>query len=307
VKPLVLITGAAGGLARVMAAFLEGAFDLIGVDPRPMPWGSSFPGKFIQVDYRRRQMAEVFRQNSFHGFIHLGRLPMLARAGMSTRYNVNVLGTRNLLELAAQFKIPHLVVMSTFHVYGAHQHNHLQIKENDPLRAGQIFPQISDAVELDLVSTIFSLQHPDTRTIILRPANIIGPKVRNQISLYLRQPLVPMLMGYDPLLQFVHETDIARALALCLASDRSGIYNVAGEGVVPYSQAIRLAGGKPFPFPHVLAYPVFSLIDQLGFRFPKHLIDYFRYPTVISDEAFRRDFGYVPNVSTVEALKSLRE
>jgi hypothetical protein len=37
------------------------------------------------------------------------------------------------------------------------------------------------------------------------------------------------------------------------------------------------------------------------------LIDYFRYPTLIADEAFRKDTGYAPGVTTMEALQSIRE
>jgi UDP-glucose 4-epimerase len=303
----VLVTGAVGGMARAVVQQLENDYELVGVDPRPLPPGTRFPGEFHQIDYVQRKMADLFRNHKFHALIHLGRIPVTAAARQSVRYNVNVLGTRNLLELALKFDVRNVVVFSTYHVYGAHQHNHLQITEDDPLRASQIFAELSDAVELDNASAMFLLKRRDqVRTVILRPVNVIGPEINNQISRLLRADYCPTLLGYDPMQQFVHETDMAHALELALKSDRSGIYNVAGEGVIPWSNAVRTAGAVPFPIPHVLAYPFFAAASKLGvIRFPRHLVDYFRFPTIVSDESFRKHFGYQPRVSTVDALHSI--
>ena len=253
-------------------------------------------------------MADVFRTHQFHALLHLGRVPVTAHARKSLRYNLNVLGTRSLLDLSLKFGVKNVVVFSTFHVYGAHQHNHLQITEEDPLRASQIFSELSDAVELDNASTMFLLRHRDqVRTVILRPVNVVGPLIQNQISQLLRSQYCPVLLGYDPMMQFIHESDVAEALILALGSRRAGIYNVAAEGVIPWSHAVRAAGAIPVPVPHLIAYPAFALASRIGaYRFPKHLIDYFRYPTIISDKAFREEMGFEPGVTTMEALRSIR-
>ena len=305
-KPAILITGAAGGLANIVVQMLAKRFRLVGVDPRGMPMGRKFPGEFHQVDYNHRKMAEIFRSHKFDTMLHLGRVSTTSRAGRNERFNLNVLGTQNLLELAAKYHVKNVIVFSTFHVYGAHQYNHIHITESDPLRASQTFPELLDVTELDHVSRMFLLQHREIRTIILRPVNVIGPRIQNQISKMLRAEYCPVLMGYDPMLQFIHENDIALALGLCLDSDRSGVYNVAGEGTVPYTRAIEMAGSKTLPVPHFLAYPALGILQRLKLSFPKHLADYFRYPTVVSDAAFRKDFGYEPTVTTVKALEGLR-
>ena len=306
-RPKVLITGAIGGLASAVVDQLASRYDLVGVDPRPLPPGREFPGEFQQVDYVKRKMADVFRTHSFHALIHLGRVPVTATTRRSVRYNINVLGTRNLLDLALKHGVRNVVVFSTYHVYGAHQHNHLHITEEDPLRASQIFAELSDAVELDNASTMFLLKYRDhVRSVILRPVNVIGPEINNQITKLLRAEYCPTLLGYDPMLQFIHEYDIAHALQLALESDKAGIYNVAGEGVIPWSHAVRTAGAIPVPIPHFIARPFFALASRVGVRFPKHLIDYFRYPTIVSDDAFRKDMGYEPRITTVEALQSIR-
>jgi UDP-glucose 4-epimerase len=301
----ILITGAAGGLAQIVARALEGKFELHGVDPRPLPDERSFPGHFTQVDYRNRKMADIFRSNRFDGIVHLGRLSIAAHLRKTQRFHVNVLGTRALLDLALKNKVSSVVVLSTFHVYGAHQHNHLYITEDDPLLASQTFPEIVDAVELDNVSSAFSLRNPGVRTVILRPTNIIGDKIKNHVSTYLRGNVAPILLGYDPMWQFIHENDMANAVLLALEGKKSGIYNVTGEGVISISRAIEAAGGKIVHVPEFLSGAVMRGFKLAGQNFPRHLVDFFKYPVVISDKSFKKDFGYSPTITTAAALKSL--
>jgi UDP-glucose 4-epimerase len=302
----VLITGASGGLSEIVADVLKDKYELIGVDPRPLPEDRAFPGKFYQIDYRQRKMADIFRTHNFDAVIHLGRVPAAAKLRKTQRFNLNVLGTRSLLDLALKHKVKSFIVLSTFHVYGAHQHNHLYISEEDPLLASQTFPEIVDAVELDNVSVAFSLRNPKVRTVILRPTNIIGTQIMNQISRFLRGNMCPVLLGYDPMWQFIDETDMANAILLALEGKKSGIYNVSGEGVVALTHAIRLAGGNPVFIPKFLSSAVIAGMKFAGRYFPKHLVDFFKYPVVISDKTFRTDFGYEPMKSTADALRALK-
>ena len=307
-RPSILITGASGGLAGILVDMLTDDFRLVGVDPRPMPAGRNFPGVFHQVDYTHRRMAEIFRRTKFEALIHLGRIRASDRASANTRYKTNVLGTRNLLDLSRRYGVGRLIVFSTYHVYGAHIHNHVHIREHEPLRASQTFPELVDAIELDHAATTFMWQHREVRTLILRPVNVVGARINNTITQLLRGEVCPKLLGFDPLMQFIHEKDIARALRLSLDAAKSGIYNIMGEGAIPWSKAIELAGAVPLPLPHFLVYPVLGAAQRLtNFPFPKHLVDYFRYPTVVDDAGFQTDFGYKPAVSTVDAIRSINE
>lgn len=306
-KKAILITGARGGFAQLISRHLDDEYEVVGVDPRPLQANHGFYGEFHCIDYRQRRMAELFRAKKFHALIHMGRVPIAAKVRKTQRFNTNVLGTRSLLDLCLRYQVGTAIVLSTFHVYGAHQHNHLYITEEDALLASHTFPEIADAVELDNVSVAFCLKHQaETRTVILRPANVIGTHLNNQISQFLRSNVCPILMGYDPMQQFVHESDMARAVEFALKGDGSGVYNVAGEGVIPFSHAIELAGATPVPIPAFLSGPAAAAMNFIGFHVPKHLIDYFKFPVVISDKAFRKDFGYAPSMSTADAIRSLR-
>jgi hypothetical protein len=94
---------------------------------------------------------------------------------------------------------------------------------------------------------------------------------------------------------------------LSLEGKKSGIYNVSGEGVVALTHAIRMAGGTPVPVPHFLSGAVLKGMSLAGQNFPRHLVEFFKFPVVISDRAFRKDFGYEPEISTADALRALHD
>jgi len=300
----VLVTGAAGALARIVMEQLVEDHEVVGVDVRRLLDGRLIPGPFEYVRrYNQRRMADVFRRHRPDALLHLGRARSM-ELSTRKRYDQNVLGTRYLLELCAHGGVREVVVLSTFHVYGAHQYNHVLLDEDEPLRAIQTFPEIADSVELDHAATTFLWRHREARTVVLRPVHIVGPSLNNLMSRLLRLRRCPKLWGYDPLMQFMHERDAARAILLALTGDRVGVYNVAGEGVVPWSRAIRLAGRRPMAIPHVLAYPAAAALPERFF--PDHLLDYFRYATVVSDQRFREEYGFTPAFSTVDTLGAVR-
>src|SRR5438876_996424 len=70
------------------------------------------------------------------------------------------------------------------------------------------------------------------------------------------RPVCPSLLGFDPLMQFLHEEDAVSALCLALVSDVRGAFNIVGEGVLPYSTVLAMLGRLPLPLPRLVAYPL---------------------------------------------------
>jgi UDP-glucose 4-epimerase len=298
---MILVSGARGRLARIVIEHLNEP--VVGIDVRDAP--PDFPGDFFKVKrYDHRKTAEVFRKVKPRVLLHLGVRSASPR--MDQRYTDNVLGTRHMLGLCQRFGVERVVSISSFHVYGAHEHNPIGIREDAPLRAGARFPELIDLVEVDHTVSNFVWRQEEVSTVLLRPVHIVGPRLRNRASKLLTSEYVPRLIGFDPMLQFLHEEDAARAIVVAMRSPRRGVYNLAGEGTVAYSHAIRNAGGRPLPLPHVVARPFVRGFGRIKLSFPHYLVDYFRYPTIIDDSAFRRDFRWEPTVSTVDALRSLR-
>jgi UDP-glucose 4-epimerase len=303
----VLLTGAAGSLARDVARALEDAgHEVTGLDVRPRR-DPSTPAVFERVKrYDHRRVAEVFRTHRPRALVHLGVRSGGFQAQARQRYTQNVLGTRHLLELARRSALDRVVVLGTYHVYGAHPHNPTFLREDAPLQAVQTFPELLDVVELDHTVTNFLWRHRNVPTVLLRPVNIVGPRLNNQVSTLLRARRCPRLLGYNPMLQFLHAEDLVHAIRAAVESEVWGVFNVAGEGAIPWGRAIRAAGGRPLTLPHPVAYPAVRALSRVGVAFPEHLMDFFRYPVIVSDGVFRERVGWRPRWSLMDTLAALR-
>jgi UDP-glucose 4-epimerase len=289
-----LITGFAGGLAqRTARLLLEKGREVVGVDYRAAP---PLPGVTLyRASYNKTAIEDVFRKHSIESVLHLGRVGNLSEE-MEKRFELNVIGTQKIMRLCLTHGVKSLVVLSTFHIYGAHPKNHTPISEEDPLRSGPEFPEIADAIQLDNMATTWVYRHPEVSVSVLRPVNVVGPTIRNTMSTFLRLPRVPYLAGYNPMTQFIHEDDLARAI---VAAQR-GVFNVAGGDAVPWRTALEIIGAKTLPIPSSLV----TLYLRAFSDFPEYLMNFFKYPCVLTDRAFREVTGWRAEVDVRRTLES---
>jgi UDP-glucose 4-epimerase len=301
----ILITGIAGGLAQLVAQELLGrGNEIVGVDYRPRPAELVREITFHQANYNKTGIEDVFRRNPPKAVLHLGRVGNLKMVA-GKRFDLNVVGSTKVLEQCLRHGVEKLVVLSTFHIYGAHPANHVPITEEEPLRAGQSFPQLADAVQLDNQAVQWVYQHPQLHTVVLRPTNVVGPHVSNAMSQYLRQRTQIYLAGFNPMWQFVHERDMARAILLAFDGKATGVYNVAGAGELPLAKALELTGAHVLPVPDFVASTYLRLRGRFVPALPAYFLDFFKYPCVISDAKFRKDFGYAPEMGLVQTIESV--
>ena len=299
----ILISGIAGGLAqRVAQRLLAAGHHVVGVDYRELrtPLPPDLAGLTVhRANYNKTVIEDVFKHHAFDSVLHLGRAGNLKESA-GKRFDLNVVGSQKIMNLCVQHGVKRLVVLSTFHIYGAHPSNHIPIAEEEPLRAGLEFPQIADAIQMDNMATTWVYRHPEVKTVILRATNIVGPTLKNTMSEFLRLRHVPYLLGFNPMSQFVHEDDMTSAVLAAWDSDIVGIYNVAGSSVIPWRTALDLAKAITFPIPA----PIVSMFMRTAGNFPAYLTNFFRYPCVITDRAFQKASGWSPQVSVEETLWS---
>ena len=300
----VLITGINGGLSRMVGAALAAqGHEVVGVDYRPLEGGLEFEATTYQANYNKTRIEDVFRRHKPGLVLHLGRVGNL-KVRMGKRFDLNVMGSAKVMQLCVKYGARRLVVLSTFHIYGAHPHNHTPIYEHEPLRAGSAFPQIADAIQLDGQASVWVYQHPEVQTVLLRPCNVVGPNLSNAMSRFLRQPRVPVTVGFNPMVQFIHERDIASAITAAAAGEAIGVFNVAGRSPVPWREALALTGARILPFPEAAAALYLKVAGAFKAVLPSYLINFTKYPCVISDAAFREVFDWQPQVGERETIVS---
>ncbi|WP_250658205.1 SDR family oxidoreductase [Alkalimarinus coralli] len=305
-KPTVLITGAAGALAQQVINRLRDTYQIVAVDFRKQTYLSDDIPSY-QINFNKRVFEDLFRKYDFDGVIHLGRITSSEETRMR-RYNANVLGTQKLLELSHKYGIEKVIVLSTYHVYGANAYNPALIDETAPLKAAELTMDLIDSVELENLANIYLWKYRDLNITILRPCNIVGPGVQNTMSLLLSSKHAPVLAGFSPVMQFIHIDDMADAIVLAYEKNKSGIYNVAPEDWVSYQQALELAGCSKVPLPSIPPGLPKFLTKVMDLKiFPAFLLNYFKYPVVIDGRSFNRTFGFKVKRPLKEIFRYYRE
>jgi UDP-glucose 4-epimerase len=304
----VVITGISGRLGRLVAARLhrDPGFAIVGLDRRPLI-GRPKDVVHHQVDLRSKKARDVFRHAGGHridALVHMGVMHD-PRARPSDLYSWNIRGTAQLLEYCATYNVPKVVLLSSANVYGPRPENPQFLTEDAPLLAAQRFPDMRDLVEIDHLVSTFLWKAREIETVILRPCHILG-RVHNAPSNYLRRPTVPTLLGFDPMLQPIHERDVADAVLAALRPGVRGIYNIAGPGAVPLSTMIRVLGRERLRLPHPLATPALSAAFRLGLSsYPVAELDFIRYVCMVDDSRARSELGWRPRMGLDETIRAV--
>ncbi|HET8722923.1 MAG TPA: SDR family oxidoreductase [Anaeromyxobacteraceae bacterium] len=300
----VAITGIAGNLGRKLARILHGETRIVGFDRRPLR-DRPKDVEHHQLDIRKARVEEVFRKGAIEALVHLG-LKHDPRDPPAEAHSFNVAGTQKLLDIAARHGVRKVVLLSSANVYGPAPDNPNFLTEDTPLLGAARLPGFRDLIEVDMYVQSFMWKHPEIETVILRPVNIVGPTVRNAPSNYLRLERPVTVLGFDPMIQVIHEEDVCRAIALALRRGVRGVYNVTGAGEVPLSAALRELGREPIPVPHVLVRPIVRRLYEARLSgFPPGEVDYIQYLCAVDGSRFVRDTGWAPSYSIRETLRSV--
>ena len=241
-----------------------------------------------------RTLAELLAQHRVDTVVHAAFLSFPTHAA-EWAHELEDIGTMHMLNACAEARPPRFLMVSSTLVYGASPDNPNFLTEAAPLREAGDARFIDDKVSAEKQVWSFAAEHPEIRVAVLRFAPILGPTVQNLFTRYFSRPLALALLGRDPLLQFVHETDAAAALSLAVERDVEGAFNIVGNGVLPYRTVLALMGRVPVAAPLFLARPLHKAlwVTQI-FDAPPSFLDFLRYPCVADGTRARRELGFVP-------------
>jgi UDP-glucose 4-epimerase len=299
----VLVTGIAGALARQVALdLLAGGHEVMGLDRRPV-WGLPDDIRLFEADIRKRPAEDVFRVERPEAVVHMATVTHFS-SPREERYRINLGGTRAVFEHAAKYGTRRAIFVGRHTIYGAVADAPLYMTEAEPPMATNAFPDLGDLVAADLYAASALWRHPEVDTSVLRIVYTLGPSRRGTLATYLSGARVPTVLGFDPLFQFMHERDAARAIVLALEASLRGVYNVAGPRPVPLSIVCSATGRPTVPVPEPLLPRV---LGRFGFpRLPKGAIAHLKYPVVVDSGRFREATGFEPDCDEVTVLDGFR-
>lgn len=297
-KKQILIIGIVGGLAQITARLIlqkHPDWEVVGVDSRDTRQVRRIKGLKLQtIRYSRGSFEKLFRENNFETVYHLARLShsVLGQENLTKRLELSVMGTNRILEMGLRFHVKKIIVLSTFHVYGALPDNSIFLSEDSPLKASLQYPEMLDVVEMDQICTNHMWKYQkEMSVVVLRPCNIIGNQIRNTMSRYLMNHLALRPIDYNPIFQFIHEFDMANVLTRAIEELPTGIYNVATDQFISLREALDIIGVKGIPFSMALAGQINLALKVIGIKIPDYLIDYLKYSCLIDNSSIKKHLG----------------
>ncbi|OGO36291.1 MAG: hypothetical protein A2W35_18020 [Chloroflexi bacterium RBG_16_57_11] len=308
-KQIILVTGVADFWGAQVASRLlspatpETDYHVIGLDSEP-PDESLKGLDFIQADIRNPLFVDLLKSEQVHTVCHLVFAESVRAS--EAAFDVNVMGTMKVLGACAEAGVRKVVLKSSLSIYGANPSNPSFITEQQPPQTGRSYGTTRNLVEIEAFCNGFRRQVPEMVMTILRFASIIGPQADTPMTRFLKQPMAPVLLGFDPLMQVIHEKDVVEALVYAIQNDVPGVFNVAAEGILPLSRLVALASKLPIPVFHLFAYLGADVMGMAGVSAGRHWpieIDYLRYPWVGDLTKMREDLGFVPSYTAEEALR----
>ncbi|HJR24422.1 MAG TPA: NAD-dependent epimerase/dehydratase family protein [Acidimicrobiales bacterium] len=309
----VLITGLAtfwgGRVAQALEA--DPSVDVIvGLD-RFEPTVELERTEYVRSDESYSILARIVKAARIDTIVHTFLAVDSTMMSSRTIHEINVIGTMNLFAAASAVgsTVRNVVVKSSTLVYGASAQDPVWFSEETRRSKPPKTLVERSLLEVEGYVRDFAVDNPHVTVAMLRFSNVLGPDITTPLAKALEMPLVPSLFGYDPRFQFVHETDVVRAILYVLENEVQGIYNVAGDGLLPWSEVAAICGRRTIPLPPYGTGILSAPLARFGVELPPELIDLLRYGRGVDNRRLKRsgfDYRFTSAGTVADFVEALR-
>ena len=308
---VVAITGAHGflGSRLIQAMEQDQSFKkVLAIDVRK-PVRSHKKTQFYEIDLTfptaGSAIAEAMYRESVDTVIHLAFLSdFTPRAEWA--HELESVGTMHVLNACSECKVSRYIHWSLTPCYGARPENPNFLTEVHVLPRFGEWNFLADKVEAEEQVAQFKRENESVQVAVLRTAPMVGPNIDNFITRYLAKPFVPTLMGYDPMVQFLHEDDGVDAFWHVLNRPAEGIYNIVGRGTLPLTTFLKRIGKIPFPLPRVGVLQAAKALWMLQLsNVPSGFWDFLRYPVVAEGKKAAKELGWTAEYDIEDIAESI--
>jgi UDP-glucose 4-epimerase len=310
----ILVTGLStywgGRLAQALEAFDE-VEAVIGVDNKE-PQVELERTEYVKVGAQHALLRRVVEAAEIDTVVDTRLVVDSITTTSAKAHDNNIIGTMNILAACsgADSPVRKVVFKSSAHYYGCEQDDPAFFDESMGRPHPPRTPIERDIVEAEASLNEFAEKNPAVAVSILRFANVLGPDVRTSHIGLFSLPAVPMILGFDPRYQFVHEDDVVHALEHAVKSNLPGIYNVAGDGVLALSEVAGLLGK---PYAPVLPFwgtgLAASALRRVGVNIPPEALNQLRFGRGLDNRRYKAtgfDYGYTSREAVLKLGEHLR-
>jgi UDP-glucose 4-epimerase len=310
----VLVTGLAtfwgGRVAQALEA--DPTVDVIvGLD-RYEPTVELERTEYVRSDESYSILARIVKAARIDTIVHTFLAVDSTQMSSRTIHEINVIGTMNLFAAASApgSTVRNVVVKSSTLVYGASPKDPVWFSE-ETRRAEPPRSMVERSLlEVEGYVRDFAVDNPHVTVAMLRFSNVLGPDITTSLAKALELPVVPSLFGFDPRFQFVHETDVVRAILFVLQGRVQGIYNVAGDGLLPWSEVAAICGKRTVPLPPIGMGVLAGPLGRLGLlELPPELLALLRHGRGVDNRRLKQagfEYRFTSAGTVVDFVEALR-
>jgi len=302
----VLVTGLGTFWGSRLAQELEARRDvdvIVGVDTTDpvLPLERT---EFVRIDSSYSILQRIVHATEVDTILHTHLIVDSTKLSSRAMHEINVIGTMNLLAAAGTAGSPvrKIVVKSSTLVYGSNYQDPYFFREDTPRTRGAQTRIEASLLECESFVRDFAEDNPHVLVTMLRFSNVLGDHMQTPFAQALRMPVAPEVFGFDPRLQFTHEDDVTNAIMYATTHDVPGIYNVAGDGMVTWSEVCRILGRPRVPLPPVLTNAAAGPLRMLRvLDLPPEMLSLLRYGRGVDNSRFK-ETGFRYKYSTAGAV-----
>ena len=300
----VLVTGAAGYIGRQVAERLAAHHRVIGID---LHGDENASFDLRAMDIRDPALRELIVDNAITHVVHLAAV--LEFSGDRARdFDIDVNGTRNVLEACLAGQVTHLSVTSSGAAYGYHADNPAWLRETDALRGNVEMPYADHKRQVEELLAEYRAQHPQLTQLVLRVGTVIGAGTHNLISNLFDKKRLLGVRGHDSPFVFIWDQDLVGIIEHGVTSGRGGIFNVAGDGALTLDELGQLTNKRVLKLPAALIIAGLRIGRRLGIsRYAPEQIKFIQYRPVLDNHALKNEFGYALQKTSREAFLHFRD
>ncbi|MDX1801161.1 MAG: SDR family oxidoreductase [Marinobacter sp.] len=294
----ILITGAAGYIGHQLGNRLARDFVVIGTDLRERD-DLQFP--LTCLDIRDPAMTDLLRTQAITHVVHLASI-LQASSDRERDFDIDVNGTRNVLDACLAAGVQHVTVTSSGAAYGYYADNPKWIDEDDALRGNPEFAYSDHKRLVEEMLADYRARHPQLKQLIFRPGTVLGANTRNQITGLFLAPRLLAIRGSASPFVFIWDQDVIGAMEQGIRNDQTGRYNMAGDGALTMADIARRLDKPLISLPAGLVRAGLRVARWLGKPVAPEQVNFLRYRPVLSNRRLKETFGYQPRKTSAETF-----
>ncbi|MBS1847239.1 MAG: NAD-dependent epimerase/dehydratase family protein [Actinobacteria bacterium] len=306
----ILVTGLGTFWGGRVAQQLEASDDIdviVGLD-RSAPSIPLERTEYVRCDEDYSILARIVKAARIDTIVHTFLVVDSTQMPSRRMHEINVIGTMNLFAAAAAASstVRSVVVKSSALVYGSDPHDPVWFTENTRRSTPPTTRVERNIAEVEAYVRDFAVDNPHVCVSMLRFSNVIGPTIVTPLTNALQLPVVPSILGFDPRFQLVHEDDVIRAIVHVLDGRIPGIFNVTGDGMLPWSEIARICGKRTVPMPPIATELAALPLRRLGVDLPDELLSLLRYGRGV-DNSRLKETGFSYAYTSAGAIRAFAE